>query len=69
MGKARASGLAREPVGENVATGYPLAQDAFANWYSSADHRKTMEGNFTYTAASIKKDGEGNLYRTQLFYR
>src|SRR5680860_127452 len=69
----RASGLAREAgaeaVGENVATGYKTAQDAFANWYSSADHRKTMEGDFTHTAASIKKDGKGNLYYTQLFYR
>ena len=71
--KIRASGLAREAgaeaVGENVATGYPTAQDAFANWYSSADHRKAMEGDFTHTAASIKKDREGNLYYTQLFYR
>jgi len=71
--KIRASGLAREAgaeaVGENVAKGYPTAQDAFANWYSSADHRKTMEGDFTHTAASIKKDREGNLYYTQLFYR
>ena len=56
-------------VAENVAKVYLTAQEAFSNWYTSADHRKTIEGDYTHTAASIKKDKEGNLYYTQLFYR
>ena len=58
-----------EMVAENVAKDYKSAQDAFEGWYKSTSHKKTMEGDFTHTAVSIKEDDEGNLYFTQLFYK
>ena len=56
-------------VAENVAKDYSSAMEAFQGWLSSTNHRSTMEANFTHTAISVKKDSEGNLYYTQLFYR
>ncbi|NJB71278.1 uncharacterized protein YkwD [Saonia flava] len=56
-------------VAENVAKDYSSALEAFESWLNSADHRKTMEGDFTHTAVSVKKNSEGKLYFTQLFYR
>lgn len=70
---ARASDLSAlvnaEYVAENVAKDYPDAQQAMDGWLSSADHRKTIEGNFTHTAVSVKKDAAGIYYYTQLFIR
>lgn len=56
-------------VSENVAKDYDSALEAFQKWLASADHRKTMEGEFTHTAVSVKRNTDGNLYFTQLFYR
>ena len=58
-----------EEVAENVAKDYASATEAFMGWMSSDTHRSTMEDNFTHTAISVKKDSNGNLYYTQLFYR
>lgn len=70
---SRASGIAEEVnaefVAENVAKDYSSALEAFQGWLESPNHKKTMEGEFTHTAISVKKDGQGNLYYTQLFYR
>ena len=70
---SRASSISSEVnaefVAENVAKDYPSAIEAFENWLASTDHKKTMEGNFTHTAVSVKKDTKGTLYFTQLFYR
>lgn len=70
---ARASSLstrtAAEYVAENVARNYDTAEEAFSSWLGSSTHRKTMEGEFSHTAVSVKKDGSGNYYFTQLFYR
>ncbi len=70
---ARASNIAAEvnasEVSENVAKDYASAVEAFQNWISSSTHRKSIEGNFTHTAVSVKKDTHGNFYFTQLFYR
>lgn len=70
---ARASGISSEVqaeyVAENVAKDYNTAGEAFDNWLSSPNHRKTMEGDFSHTAVSVKKDGTGNFYYTQLFFR
>ena len=69
---ARASGIyskvAAKAVSENVARNHDTASKAMDGWLQSESHRKTMEGNFTHTAVSIKKDPQGNLYFTQLFY-
>ncbi|MFD0799112.1 CAP domain-containing protein [Maribacter chungangensis] len=70
---SRASSIAAkvqvQMVAENVAKDYSTAQEAFLGWYESTSHKKTMEGDFTHTAVSVKKDKNGNLYYTQLFYK
>ena len=70
---ARASALAAdvtvEFVAENVAKDYANATDVFQGWLQSANHRRTMEGDFKHTAVSVKKDSGGTLYFTQIFYR
>ncbi len=70
---SRASNISSETnaeyVSENVAKDYPSAQQAFEGWLNSPNHKKTMEGEFTHTAVSVKVDEAGNYYYTQLFYR
>ncbi|TDS12772.1 cysteine-rich secretory family protein [Maribacter caenipelagi] len=58
-----------EMVAENVAKDYQTAIEAFEGWYVSSSHKKTMEGDFTHTGISVKKDDFGNYYFTQLFYK
>lgn len=69
----RASNISAEVnasyVSENVAKDYESALEAFEKWIASANHRKTIEGEFTHTAVSVKRNSEGKLYFTQLFYR
>ena len=69
---SRASGIAAEvqarAVSENVARDYSNALKALEGWLSSESHRQTMEGEFTHSAISVKKDEDGTLYFTQLFY-
>lgn len=64
-----ASEVEAELVAENVAKDYSNAQEAFNGWLSSSDHKKTMEGDFTHTAVSVKKSASGNYYYTQLFFK
>jgi len=70
---SRASSISSEVnaeyVAENVAKDYPDAVTALENWLQSPNHRKTIEGEFTHTAVSVKKDSSGKFYFTQLFYR
>ncbi len=70
---ARASNIVSEVnaefVAENVAKDYTSAAEAFQGWLESSSHKKTMEGEFTHTAVSVKKDNDGNFYYTQLFFR
>jgi uncharacterized protein YkwD len=54
-------------VAENVARDYSSAQEALQGWLQSESHRKTMEGDFTHTAVSVKAAPNGSLYFTQLF--
>ncbi|TDQ32957.1 CAP domain-containing protein [Zeaxanthinibacter enoshimensis] len=56
-------------VAENVARHYDTAQEAFEHWLGSPDHRRSIEGNYTHTAISVKVDKNGKFYFTQLFYR
>ena len=58
-----------EFVAENVAKDYNTGQQAFEGWLNSSSHKKTMEGEFTHTAVSVKKDANGNFYFTQMFFR
>ncbi|SRR6056297_198803 len=70
---ARASSIASkvdvQMVAENVAKDYNTAQEAFEGWFESSNHKKTMEGDFTHTAVSVKEDENGQFYYTQLFYK
>lgn len=58
-----------EFVAENVAKDYFTANETFKGWLNSASHKKTMEGEFTHTAVSVKRNTDGNLYFTQIFFR
>lgn len=69
---ARASSLAKavnaQAVAENLAKDYTSAEQALEGWLASDSHRKTMEGDFSHTAISVKRDSNGTLFYTQLFY-
>ena len=66
---AISAGTQAELVAENVAKDYATSAQAFEGWHNSARHKTTMEGEFTHTAVSVKRDAEGSLYFTQIFYR
>ncbi len=70
---ARASKISSEVnvelVAENVAKDYDNAEEAFRGWLSSSSHRKTMEGDFSHTAISVKSNDAGKYYFTQVFYK
>jgi uncharacterized protein YkwD len=70
---ARASNIVTaveaEYVAENVAKDYKTAIEAFKGWLNSTNHKKTMEGEFTHSAVSVKKNTSGDYYFTQLFFK
>lgn len=70
---ARASNVSAEvdavEVSENVAKSYKTAQIAFDYWLQSSNHRESIEGDYTHTAVSVKKDRNGEFYFTELFYK
>lgn len=70
---SRASSVSAEvhaiAVSENVARNYDTAASAFENWMNSSAHRKAIEGDFTHTAVSVKKDQNGQFYFTEIFYK
>lgn len=63
------SQIGAEFVAENVAKDYDNAAEAFQGWLNSSSHKKTMEGDFTHTAVSVKINGAGDFYFTQIFFR
>lgn len=56
-------------VSENVGKDFVTAQGVVNAWINSPTHKKVMEGDFNYTAISVKEDSNGVLYFTQLFYK
>lgn len=56
-------------VAENVARDYDTCEEALTAWLSSDSHKKTLEGNFSHTSISIKKDAQGIAYFTQVFFK
>jgi len=70
---SRASNISTEAsaefVAENVARNYDNAAGAFQGWLDSSSHRKTMEGDFSHTAVSVKINTSGDFYFTQIFFR
>lgn len=63
------SQIGAEYVAENVAKDYDSAVEAFQGWLNSTSHKKTMEGDFTHTAVSVKINASGDFYFTQIFFR
>ncbi|MFS4492561.1 CAP domain-containing protein [Maribacter sp. 2308TA10-17] len=63
------SQVSAEFVAENVAKDYTNAAEAFQGWLNSSSHKKTMEGDFSHTAVSVKMNDAGNFYFTQIFFR
>ncbi len=63
------SQVSAEFVAENVAKDYTNATDAFQGWLNSSSHKKTMEGDFSHTAVSVKMNASGDFYFTQIFFR
>jgi len=61
--------VSAEYVAENVAKDYTSAAEALQGWLNSSSHKLTMEGDFTHTAVSVKKNQAGELYFTQIFFR
>lgn len=61
--------IGAEFVAENVAKDYDNAAGAFQGWLNSSSHKKTMEGDFTHTAVSVKINEAGDFYFTQIFFR
>ena len=71
--KERAQGIAKNTgashVAENVARNYKTMEEVLEAWKASPLHKESMEGNYTYSAISIKENKNGNLYFTQMFFR
>lgn len=61
--------VSAEFVAENVAKDYNNASEAFQGWLNSSSHKKTMEGDFSHTAVSVKINAVGKFYFTQIFFR
>jgi len=56
-------------VAENVARNYDTLEKTFEAWMDSPGHRKNIEGDYDYSAISIRPNSNGNLYFTQIFFR
>lgn len=56
-------------VSENVAFGYRTAEAVVNAWVKSEGHQKNMLGDHTHFGISVKEDGEGKLYYTNIFIR
>ncbi len=56
-------------VAENVAQNYDTVGQAFEGWLNSPGHKKNIEGDFNYSAISIKPNNNGDFYFTQIFFR
>ncbi len=56
-------------VSENVGKDFVTAKGVVNAWINSTTHKNVMEGEFKYTAVSVKADADGVLYFTQLFYQ
>ena len=56
-------------VGENVAFGYPTAEEVVNAWLNSPGHRANIEGNYTHSGFGVMQAPDGRYYFTQLFYK
>jgi|TARA_R100000306_G_scaffold29587_1_gene32422 uncharacterized protein YkwD len=56
-------------VGENVAFGYPTAEEVVNAWLNSPGHRANIEGSYTHSGFGVIQAPDGRYYFTQLFYK
>ena len=57
-------------VGENIAYGYPTAEEVQEGWMGSPGHRANiLDGGFTHVGIGAVTDPSGQIYWTQVFAR
>lgn len=56
-------------IAENVAQGYSTAQGVVNGWLGSSGHRKNIEGNYSHSMITAKKDKNGRWYYTHIFVK
>ncbi len=56
-------------VSENVARGYRSAQSVVRAWLKSTQHKKNLEGDYTYFDVSAEKNKEGKWFFTNIFIK
>lgn len=70
---SRASKISSETnaieVAENVAKNFSNATQVFDGWLNSSSHKATMEGDYTHTAISVKRNDAGDYYFVQMFFK
>ena len=70
---SRANGIASETdashIAENVAKNSTTVENAMESWLASSSHKTTIEGDFNNTAISIKENGSGDNFYTQIFFK
>ncbi|MTI30302.1 CAP domain-containing protein [Xanthovirga aplysinae] len=56
-------------VAENVAYGYPTAEDVVNGWLNSPGHRKNIEGDYTLSGISALRNKNGVYFYTHIFLK
>lgn len=56
-------------VAENVAKNYNTAETVLNAWLNSNSHKNTIEGDFTHTTITVRKDANETLFYTQIFIK
>ena len=62
-------GIGAASFAENVARGYPTAEQVVQGWIDSDGHRKNIEGNYTHMGIGIAESRDGEKFYTQIFVR
>ncbi|MES2573750.1 MAG: CAP domain-containing protein [Bacteroidota bacterium] len=59
--------IGAKTVSENIAYNYNTPKAALDAWLRSPSHKENIEGNFTHFGLSIRVDGNGKKYYTNIF--
>ena len=54
---------------ENIAYGIMSAKEVVNVWLQSPEHKKNIEGDFTFTGIGVAKGKKGTIYYTEIFTR
>lgn len=63
------SRIGAKKVSENVAHGYTSAKAVFSAWLKSKEHKKNLEGDYTYFDISAEQNIEGRWFFTNIFIK